>query len=153
MTMPVDPNTADMARQYAILASIKAVCCGRDLLASLMSLAAGPLSRHPHMTDKDHQALQLLLTFFRNLVSIPDPAVGASSSAPHSTLQVELLLRLFDESVMELVLLVSSHANERAFKADAPLLLDTLAEVYSVSGVNGRKRPICYTQHACVLAQ
>jgi hypothetical protein len=51
--------------QYEILASIKRSCLSRDVLAALMTMAAGPLCRHPRMTEEDHQVLQLLLTFFR----------------------------------------------------------------------------------------
>lgn len=53
-----------------------------------MGLAAGPLSRHPRMADEDHQALQLLLTFVRNLVSIPDPVAVAGSAGRTATMQV-----------------------------------------------------------------
>jgi hypothetical protein len=38
----------------------------------VVGLAAAPLSRHPRMSEEDHQSLQLLLTFIRNMVSIPD---------------------------------------------------------------------------------
>lgn len=67
--------------QYSILADIKRVCLSKDVLAALMSLSAGPLSRHPRMSEEDHQTLQLLLTFFRNLVSIPDPPAAAGTAA------------------------------------------------------------------------
>lgn len=40
---------------------------------------------------------------------------------------------MFVESVMELVLLVAAHTDERPFRDDAALLLDLLAEVYVVS--------------------
>ncbi len=46
---------------------------------------------------------------------------------------------MFEESVMDLVLLVAAHADERAFRPDAPLLLDLLSEVYEVRlGLEGR---------------
>jgi hypothetical protein len=48
--------------------------------------------------------------------------------------QDKLLVLLFDESVMELALLVAGQVDERRFKEDAPLLLDLLAAVYDVSG-------------------
>jgi hypothetical protein len=67
----------------------------RDVLAALMGLAAGPLSRHPRMSDEDHQSLQLLLTFIRNLVSIPDPPAAAGATAAASSMQVCALCILF----------------------------------------------------------
>lgn len=76
-----------VAVQYSILADIKRVCVSRDVLAALMTLSAGPLSRHPRMSEEDHHMLQLLLTFFRNLVSIPDPPVAAAAAA-QTTMQV-----------------------------------------------------------------
>lgn len=55
----------------------------------------------------------------------------------YATLQEDLLLHMFEESVMELVLLVAAHADERAFRSDAVLLLDLLSEVYTVSMLRG----------------
>jgi hypothetical protein len=53
-------------------------------------------------------------------------------------LQDKLLGLLFDESVMELALLVAGQVDARRFKEDAPLLLDLLSAVYDVSrGVVG----------------
>jgi hypothetical protein len=48
-------------------------------------------------------------------------------------LQDKLLGLLFDESVMELALLVAGQVDARRFKEDAPLLLDLLSAVYDVS--------------------
>jgi hypothetical protein len=59
------------------------------------------------------------------------------------TLQEQLLLALYEESALELVLLVASHADERPFRADAPLLLDLLAEVYKVRSCQFEFK-ICY---------
>lgn len=39
---------------------------------------------------------------------------------------------LFDESALELALLVAGHVEDRRFKDDAPLLMDLLAVVYEV---------------------
>eukprot|EP00775_Hariotina_reticulata_P000196 gene196-388_t len=44
--------------QYEILASIKRSCLSKDVLAALMTLAGGPLSHHPRMSEADHQVLQ-----------------------------------------------------------------------------------------------
>jgi hypothetical protein len=33
----------------------------------------GPLSRHPRMSDEDHLTVQLVLSFVRNLLAVPDP--------------------------------------------------------------------------------
>ena len=37
-----------------------------------MSLVAGPLSKHPRMSHQDSATVQLVLTFFRNLLEVPD---------------------------------------------------------------------------------
>ena len=55
------------------LQEIKEACLDADVVAVLMGLAAGPLSRHPRMTVEDYQTVQLLLTFMRNLLVVPDP--------------------------------------------------------------------------------
>lgn len=42
----------------------------------------------------------------------------------------ELLLRLFEEDVMELLLLVAQHAGQRPFRGEVPLLLDIFWEIF-----------------------
>ncbi|KAI8471860.1 MAG: timeless protein-domain-containing protein [Monoraphidium minutum] len=131
LTMPVDGYTEDPALQLQYLRDVKEAALQRDALAAIVGLSAGPLSRHPRMSDDDHMTVQLVITFVRNLLAIPDPPFSqARSGGRRSKMQEELLLLLAEESALELVALAAGHASERPFKSDAPLLLDTLYEVF-----------------------
>lgn len=46
----------------------------KDAMAVIVGLVAEPLSRHPRMTEADGLVVQLVITFFRNLLTIPDRA-------------------------------------------------------------------------------
>jgi hypothetical protein len=68
-------------------------------------------------------------------------AITASShrhTITHDAHQDALIQLLFDESALELALLVAGHVEARRFRDDAPLLMDLLAVIYDVSCVCAR---------------
>ncbi|GBF93528.1 hypothetical protein Rsub_06248 [Raphidocelis subcapitata] len=137
MTMPVDYYTHEPLTQLRYARDIKAAFLNRDALAAVIALTAGPLSRHPRMSDEDHLTVQLVITFVRNLLAVPDPPPTEAKGGRLARMQARggaagdgLLRLLLDESALELVALVAGHASERPFKSDAPLLLDVLHEVF-----------------------
>lgn len=79
LTMPVDPHSDRPALQAAHMRSVKEALLDADALASLLGLLAGPLSRHPAMAEEDRLAVQLVLTFVRNLLAVPEAADSRSS--------------------------------------------------------------------------
>lgn len=66
--------------------------------------------------------------FVQSLMQCTSPN---ASQRPHLSPQEELLLKLFECHIMELLLLVCQHAGERPFRQEAPLLLDIVHEVRS----------------------
>lgn len=88
MSMPAHdtyPNTIkDIHR------SIKAEFTSSDALGILMSMCHEPLSKFEDLSDTHYKALQMFITFIRNLMIIPDSAQCGSLSSKHQycTLQV-----------------------------------------------------------------
>ena len=64
--------------------------------------------------------MQLVVTFVRNLLAVPTPGPSAGSRGDHKTrLRAELLARLLDESVLELLLVVAQHTDEACHPSHA----------------------------------
>eukprot|EP00955_Chlamydomonas_euryale_P074093 361935-Chlamydomonas_euryale.AAC.18 len=106
--MPVDNSTADPSRQYEAQRAVKALFCKPEPVAVVLSLVTRPLSKHPRMSQQDSAIVQLVLTFLRNLLAVPD--IDASQCAHMSVLpqrlQAALLDTLFSEHAMELITMV-----------------------------------------------
>lgn len=62
---------------------VKDAFLAQDALAVVVALVSQPLMRHAdgHMTDRDVLIVQLVVTFLRNLIVIPDS--GSTSGAAH----------------------------------------------------------------------
>jgi len=56
---------------------VKEAFMEKDAMAVIVGLVAEPLSRHPRMTEADGLIVQLIITFIRNLLTIPDRAATA----------------------------------------------------------------------------
>ena len=56
---------------------VKEAFMERDAMAVIVGLVAEPLSRHPRMSEADGLIVQLVITFIRNLLVIPDRAATA----------------------------------------------------------------------------
>ena len=57
--------------------------------------------------------MQLVVTFLRNLLAMPDPAATAGSRGDHKTrARGELLGRLLEGHALELLLIVAQHTDE-----------------------------------------
>ena len=52
--------------------AVKEAFLAQDALAVVTALVAEPLARHPRMTQQDTLLVQLVITFLRNLLAIPD---------------------------------------------------------------------------------
>lgn len=60
---------------------VKEAFMERDAMAVIVGLVAEPLSRHPRMSEADALIVQLVITFIRNLLVIPDRAATAGRTA------------------------------------------------------------------------
>lgn len=56
---------------------VKEAFMEKDAMAVIVGLVAEPLSRHPRMTEADGLIVQLIITFIRNLLAVPDRAATA----------------------------------------------------------------------------
>ena len=72
------------------------------------------LGHQSSVVGQDSLTVQLVVTFVRNLLAVADARRGISSGkGDHKTrLRQELLVRLLDENVLELLLIVAQHTDE-----------------------------------------
>lgn len=102
----------------------------RTAIAMVASLVAEPLASHPDMEETDVLTVQLVLTFFRNVLhaaTLPTHATSAPESA--STLKERLLSDLFHENVLELMLLLTQYTDTEPFDREAGLILEIISLV------------------------
>ena len=62
--------------QLDVMLDVKDAFLAQDALVVIVSLVAQPLTRHAEglMTERDTLIVQLVITFLRNLIIIPDSA-------------------------------------------------------------------------------
>ncbi|KAG1661086.1 hypothetical protein FOA52_012075, partial [Chlamydomonas sp. UWO 241] len=139
LTMPVNPTSADPGRQLEAQRAIKVMFCKAEAVAVVLSLVTKPLSRHPRMSKDDASTVQLVLSFLRNLLQVPDEVWTqgqVSKSGIPQRLQQVFLSTLFAEHAMELIGTVCSHAGSRPFRDELPTLLSLVSAI--LSGVGPR---------------
>ena len=70
------PETATSCLQLEVMLDVKDAFLAQDALVVVVSLVAQPLTRHAEglMTERDTLIVQLVITFLRNLIVIPDSA-------------------------------------------------------------------------------
>lgn len=66
-----------MQAQVEQMQTVKEAFLAEDALAVVTALVADPLARHPRMTQQDALLVQLVITFMRNLLAIPDQLASA----------------------------------------------------------------------------
>lgn len=105
----------------------------QDALAVIVGMLAEPLSRHPKMTDRDTALVELVITFLRNLLAATVPLPGVSPAAVEGGRRIRagLVQRLFNDDVLDLVLLMAQHARERPFRSQATVLMDIFLNVFA----------------------
>eukprot|EP00854_Cymbomonas_tetramitiformis_P029077 gene29077-36151_t len=132
LTLPLDPSSSNLAEQERLLQRSKAAFLEGETSAVIVSLVAEPLGRLEErgtLMESDVKLVQLIVTLFRNLICISDCTPTAASGNDHLTrLKDDLLKRFFDESVMEVLLLIAQDADRSFFVEDAPLLLEIFCE-------------------------
>ena len=80
--------------QIDAMRDVKEAFLAQDALAVIVSLVAQPLSRHTEslMTERDTLIVQLVITFLRNLIVIPDSARQAGATRHPVFIQCYALL-------------------------------------------------------------
>lgn len=137
LTMPIDPTSDSLYMQCQSLNRIKECFLANDAVAVIVGLLSRPLSRYPRLSEKDILVVQLVLAFVRNLLCIDSSArdlgidnAAANLAGAEDERKGNLILRLFKDNVLELVMLVAQHCNEKAFKNDAPLILHIVYQIF-----------------------
>ncbi|KAI4330916.1 hypothetical protein MLD38_029155 [Melastoma candidum] len=137
LTMPIDPMSSDVPLQIEYLWGLKSAVTSSDAVAVVVSLLESPLEglESDAFTEDDWKMMQLILTLFRNLLSVQEISTFQKTSG--SALQI-LSLRdrftelLFRENVMDIFLVVVQHVDRSAFLSeDNVLLLEIFSYIFN----------------------
>lgn len=127
LTMPLDAESEEKNKQAEHLRNLKQAMVEEDVIAIVTSMLHEPLSKHPKMKENDAMIVQLVLAFFRNLLCIAD----SERSTDYMNRNEEVMLeRLFQENVMELVLVITQHCTQKPFSNDTRILLEIHHRVF-----------------------
>ena len=136
LTMPIDPTSDHLHVQCRYLKRIKDCFLANDAVAVIVGLLSRPLSRYPRLSERDILVVQLVLTFIRNLLCVDDAPrdLGidnpVAEDASGGETKGDLLIRLSRDNVLDLILLVAQHCNEKTFKNDSALILQIIHQVF-----------------------
>ncbi|CAN6327232.1 unnamed protein product [Urochloa humidicola] len=117
LTMPVEPSSEDVAQQIEYLWDLKAALTHNVAMTVIVSLLEDPLDRLERtlFTEDDWKLVQLVLTLFRNILAIQEITLPqkASGEATHLLFLADSFLELmFQENVMDLILVLTQHIDE-----------------------------------------
>ncbi|KAL6848915.1 hypothetical protein ACP4OV_021498 [Aristida adscensionis] len=117
LTMPVEPSSEDVAQQIEYLWDLKAALIRHVAIAVIVSLLEDPLDHLERtlFTEDDWKLVQLVLTLFRNVLAIQEITLPqkASGEATHLLFLADSFLELmFQENVMDLILVLTHHIDE-----------------------------------------
>ncbi|XP_072995580.1 uncharacterized protein [Typha latifolia] len=137
LTMPVDPNSDDIAQQIEYLWDLKAAMARNVTLAVIISLLEDPLDHleRDAFTEDDWKLVQLVLTLFRNVLAVQDITLQqkASGSATQFLCLTDSFLELlFQENIMDLILVLTQHVDEPSgyLQQDNLLLLEIYHSIF-----------------------
>ncbi|XP_061996707.1 uncharacterized protein LOC133714583 [Rosa rugosa] len=129
LTMPVEPTSNDILQQIEFLWELKSSITSSDIVAVIVSLLESPLENLESdvFTEDDWKLVQLVLTLFRNILSIQDISLQQKSGGTASQFlsrRDSFLELLFRENVMDLVLAITQHIGDhRSYLSHDNLLL------------------------------
>ncbi|KAI9159863.1 hypothetical protein LWI28_002675 [Acer negundo] len=144
LTMPIEPSSNDIPQQIEYLWGLKSAITCSDTVAVIVSLLEGPLQNLEceAFTEDDWKLVQLVLTFFRNILAIQDipPHQKAGGSASEFvSLRDKFMELLFNENVMDIIIVIAQHVggSRGHFRHDNLLLLETFHYIsWSRSRIN-----------------
>ncbi|KAK2654028.1 hypothetical protein Ddye_013884 [Dipteronia dyeriana] len=137
LTMPIEPSSNDIPEQIEYLWGLKSAITCSDTVAVIVSLLEGPLENLEceAFTEDDWKLVQLVLTFFRNILAIQDipPHQKAGGSASEFvSLRDKFVELLFNENVMDIIIVIAQHVggSRGHFRHDNLLLLETFYYIF-----------------------
>ncbi|KAL8557351.1 hypothetical protein ACS0TY_004691 [Phlomoides rotata] len=131
LTMPVEPTSHDISQQTEYLWGLKSAITLSGIVPVIMSLLENPLENleSESFTEDDWKLVQLILTLFRNVIAIQDIStqqIAGASASQFLFLRDRFLELLFQENVMDLILVLSQHTggSQGYLRQDNLLLLE-----------------------------
>ncbi|CAA0824662.1 timeless family protein [Striga hermonthica] len=115
LTMPIEPASLDISQQIEYLWGLKSAITFSDIIPVIVSLLESPLENLENecFTEDDWKLVQLVITFFRNVLAIQDVSshqITGGLATQFLSLRDRFLELLFKENVMDLILVLSQHS-------------------------------------------
>ncbi|KAK3010402.1 hypothetical protein RJ639_012889 [Escallonia herrerae] len=137
LTMPVEPMSSDIPQQMEYLWGLKSAITCSDTVSVIVSLLESPLENleQEAFTEDDWKLVQLVLTLFRNILAVQNISMQqkvGGSALQFLHLRDRLLELLFQENVMDLILVLTQHVggSRGYFRHDNLLLLETFYYIF-----------------------
>ncbi|XWS48502.1 hypothetical protein CRYUN_Cryun13aG0083200 [Craigia yunnanensis] len=133
LSMPIEPSSSDIPQQIEYLWNIKFSLTSSDAVAVIVSLLEDPLENLECelFTEDDWKLLQLVVTFFRNILAIQDIS-SLQKAGQFLALRDRFLEILFHENVMDLIIVITHQiGGSRGYlRQDNLLLLETFHYIF-----------------------
>ncbi|CAK9176951.1 unnamed protein product [Ilex paraguariensis] len=137
LTMPIEPASNDIPQQLDYLWGLKSSITLSDTVAVIVTLMESPLENLERelFTEEDWKLVQLVLTLFRNILAVHDISTqqkAGGSATQFLSLRDRFLEVLFQENVMDLILVLSQHVDDSCgyLRHDNLLLLETFHYIF-----------------------
>uniref|UniRef100_A0A7N0TEM8 Timeless N-terminal domain-containing protein n=1 Tax=Kalanchoe fedtschenkoi TaxID=63787 RepID=A0A7N0TEM8_KALFE len=137
LTIPIDPTSNEIPQQIEYLWQLKSSITTSHIVPVTISILENPLHNLESgaFTEEDWKLVQLVLTLFRNLLAIQhitlQQKLGGSASQIVS-LRDRFLKLLFDENVMDLIIVLAQHVegSKGLLRQDNLLILETFHYIF-----------------------
>ncbi|XP_057425130.1 uncharacterized protein LOC130718546 isoform X1 [Lotus japonicus] len=129
LTMPIEPGSTDIPQQLDYLWGLKSAVTTSDVAAVIVSFLERPLENLEcdAFTEDDWKLVQLVLTFFRNILAVQEIPLHQKSGGFASQLlsvRDRFLELLFSDNVMDIILVISQYVGgSNAYLSQDNLLL------------------------------
>ncbi|KAH9646677.1 Timeless family protein [Citrus sinensis] len=137
VTMPIESSSNDIPQQIEYLWGLKSAITCSDTVAVIVSLLEGPLENleREAFTEDDWKLVQLVLTLFRNILAVQDIPLqqkAGGSAIQYVSLRDRFLELLFNENVMDIIIVITQHVCGSCgyFRQDNLLLLEIFHYIF-----------------------
>ncbi|KAI3664996.1 hypothetical protein L6452_43611 [Arctium lappa] len=137
LTMPIEPTSKDIPQQIEYLWGLKSLITFSHAVPVIITLLENPLEhlQGDLFTEDDWKLVQLVVTLFRNILAVQDVSMQqrvAGSASEFILIRDRFLKLLFEENVMDLILVLTQHVGGSCgiFRQDNLLLLETFYYIY-----------------------
>ncbi|KAH9677423.1 Timeless family protein [Citrus sinensis] len=137
LTMPIESSSNDIPQQIEYLWGLKSAITCSDTVAVIVSLLEGPLENleREAFTEDDWKLVQLVLTLFRNILAVQDIPLqqkAGGSAIQYVSLRDRFLELLFNENVMDIIIVITQHVCGSCgyFRQDNLLLLEIFHYIF-----------------------